>query len=246
MTVTINTSTSTVKFAVVILTLFTVATLGSIPAVEGMRKLQQASKDHELVHVKKVWWCTLHSASFPALLVALTFFTDLPWTCQVGAFAASILIVPVELFFPTSGLPSKIISAVSGTLIATFAVIAMSLILQISVIPHSIFTEWIQEHLATTSDNYLSVANYLHFLALLSFAMAAWGNCGLASYGAWAAHPEYAANHGDVARSLLHTIQFHFLLGFVFECLAWALSHTTTTMAMATPMIVMGNLTTAA
>jgi len=58
--------------------------------------------------------------------------------------------------------------------------------------------------------------NYFHFLAMVSWAMAAWFSCGLASFTAWAAYPEYGTFR-KAKRLSMASVQTYFAMGFVFE-----------------------------
>ena len=163
------------------------------------------------------WWALTYIYAYPLAIGILTLFLDTSGTLTKVSYLVlflsnlqSVLHIGNEIiqpFMDRLGMSNLYWSpaafGVRGTLIAVATGVSIGFVVV---------------------DNPTPSRSY-HYLSLCFFALAAWQTCGLASFGAWAAHPEFGDN-GHHVRDQMATVQFFFLGGFATAAVAHYKDHT--------------------
>jgi hypothetical protein len=168
------------------------ACLGGFVVVERARSQLIETKRHPVELVQASPAALLYAHSFP-LALFLSVFLKLPSDLhRVGALAVCWLPIPVSILKLPTPWTAPAAFGIRGSMIAIVAIATL-----------------LQQHSSSPFQD----------LSLISFSMAAWMSCGLASYCAWAAHPEYGS-FTDTKQSFLSAMQVCFLCGFLFQYMA--------------------------
>mmetsp|Transcript_9108 Transcript_9108/g.12645 ORF Transcript_9108/g.12645 Transcript_9108/m.12645 type:complete len:203 (-) Transcript_9108:95-703(-) len=162
-------------------------------------KAKAKKEDKEGCAIKNSWWAIPYMFTFPGGLLAISYTVHMSNVHRIYAWILAIMMMPClsVLKIPPSW-ESPAAFGVRGCVLAFLATASIRTVLA-------------QPSIYSTQG--------LHYLSLLSFAMAAWYTCALGSFGAWTAHPELG-QYAEVKRNLLSTVQMYFVLGFLFSYLA--------------------------
>ena len=165
-----------------------------------LKRLQQKTKQNPLKTFNEHWWAIAYTLTLPGACVCFALDAGIGFQFVAGSVAGGLLVLIAPLF-PSSN-EKWVQSAafgIRGWCVALSMTAAMLQMLYSSILSKQ--------------------AKGFYYLSLFSFAMAAWQACGLGSFVAWTAHPEYGEFATD-KKYMLSTVQFFFILGFASHYLA--------------------------